>query len=723
MSRTTIKQHDITDCGAACLASIASFYRLQIPLARIRQYAGTDKKGTNIFGLLEAAKKLGFDAKGVRGDLQSLSEIPKPAIAHLLLESGLQHYVVIYKVTKKIITIMDPGDGKMHKRTLQDFEKDWTGVLVILLPDEGFESRNEKISVLKRFWFLLKPHKMVLIQAFVGAVVYTLLGLSTSIYIQKITDYVLVGENLNLLNLLSIFMVVLLIIQILIGSFKDIFLVKIGQQIDVRLILGYYKHLLKLPQEFFDTMRVGEIISRINDAVKIRTFINGVALNLTVNILIVFFSFTLMFAFYWKLALIMLLVMPFYALVYGIINILNKRSERGIMERSAELESQFVESLNNMGTIKNFGLEQHANLQTETKFIRLLKVAYKSSLNSVFSGTSTLFISRLFTIILLWSGSYFVINGEMTPGELLSFYAIMGYLTDPVMELITANKQIQNALIAADRLFEIMDLEREETEGRIKLKKKDIGSIKFQEIGFRYGTRTDVFDNFSLEIPQGKITAIVGESGSGKSTLLSLVQNIYPIQKGKILIGDRNLKYIDNDNLRELVSVVPQNIDLFAGNVADNIAVGEFEPDMDEIIRICKTIGILDFIEELPSGFQTYLGENGVALSGGQKQRIAIARALYRQPEILALDEATSSLDSISENYIQKAVSDLRNKGKTVILIAHRLSTVAIADKIVVLEKGKVIEEGSHEELFRKEGAYFGLWEKQMPVKAGSFPA
>ena len=469
-------------------------------------------------------------------------------------------------------------------------------------------------------------------------------------------------------------------------------------------------------------MRVGEIISRINDAVKIRTFINGVALNLTVNILIVFFSFTLMFAFYWKLALIMLLVMPFYALVYGIINILNKRSERGIMERSAELESQFVESLNNMGTIKNFGLEQHANLQTETKFIRLLKVGYKSSLNSVFSGTSTLFISRLFTIILLWSGSYFVINGEMTPGELLSFYAIMGYLTDPVMELITANKQIQNALIAADRLFEIMDLEREETEGKIRLKKKDIGSIKFQEIGFRYGTRTDVFDNFSLDIPKGKITAVVGESGSGKSTLLSLVQNIYPIQKGKILIGDKNLKYIDNDNLRELVSVVPQNIDLFAGSVADNIAVGEFEPDMDEIIRICKTIGILDFIEELPSGFQTYLGENGVALSGGQKQRIAIARALYRQPEILALDEATSSLDSISENYIQKAVSDLRDKGKTVILIAHRLSTVAIADKIVVLEKGKLIEEGSHEELFRKEGAYFGLWEKQMPVKAGSFP-
>lgn len=716
MANIKIKQHDITDCGAACLASIAAHYSLQIPIARIRQYAGTDKKGTNVLGVIEAAQKLGFEAKGVRGDLESLFKIPKPAIAHIIVKESLHHYVVIYKVTKQHITIMDPSIGKLHKKTHDEFTKEWTGVLVLLLPQDNFVTGNEKVSVYKRFWFLLKPHKFVLIQALIGAVAYTLLGFSTSIYIQKLTDFVLIGGNTKLLNLLGIIMVGLLILQVIIGVFKDVFLIKTGQQIDARLILGYYKHLLKLPQQFFDTMRVGEIISRINDAVKIRTFINGVSLSLTVNFLILIFSFGLMFFYYWKLALIMLLVIPLYALIYFITNKLNKKTERTIMERSADLESQLVESLNAVGTIKRFGLESYANIKTETRFISLLKVGYKSALNTVFSGTSSNTIAQLFTIILLWSGSYFVIEREITAGELLSFYAIVGYFTGPVASLITANKQIQNALIAADRLFEIMDLEQEESENKIMLTKEKVGDINFKNVGFRYGTRVEVFKNFNLTIPKGKITAIVGESGSGKSTLMSLLQNIYPLQKGQVSIGELNLNYIDIASLREIVSVVPQKIDLFAGNVIENVAVGEFSVDMEKIIHICKSIGILEFIESLPNGFATYLGENGASLSGGQKQRIAIARALYKNPEILVLDEATSSLDSKSENYIQKTINSLREQNKTIIIIAHRLSTVVNADKIVVLDKGKVIEEGSHKELYDKKEHYFNLWQQQIPV-------
>ena len=715
MAKIIIKQHDITDCGAACLASISSHFNLQIPIARIRQYAGTDKKGTNVLGLIEAAEKLGFEAKGVRGELDSLFKIPKPAIAHIIVKEQLHHYVVIYEVTKEYIKIMDPGDGKIHKRTHEEFLKEWTGVLVLLLPKEDFTIGNEKVSVLKRFWFLLKPHKFVLLQAFIGAVIYTLLGFSTSIYIQKITDYVLVGGNTKLLNLLSVIMLLLLVLQITIGVFKNVFLIKSGQQIDARLILGYYKHLLKLPQQFFDTMRVGEIISRINDAVKIRAFINDVSLSLTVNILILFFSFGIMFMYYWKLALIMLLVIPLYLIVYVIINKLNKKTERKIMESSAELESQLVESLNSVGTIKRFGLESFANIKTETSFISLLHIGYKSALNSIFSGTSTTFIAQLFTIILLWSGSYFVIDGEITPGELMSFYAIIGYFMNPVASLIGANKQIQNALIAADRLFEIMDLEREENTEKVVLKKEKIDDIEFKNVAFRYGTRVQVFTDFNLKMKKGNITAIVGESGSGKSTLISLLQNLYPIQKGGITIGDLDLKYIQHESLRNLVSVVPQKIDLFAGNVIDNIAVGDFTPNMELIIDICKSIGILEFVESLPNGFNTYLGENGATLSGGQKQRIAIARALYKKPEVLVLDEATSSLDSTSENYIQKAVERLRQENKTIIIIAHRLSTVINADEIVVLQKGNVLEQGNHKQLYAKKGHYYNLWQQQMP--------
>ncbi len=716
MAKITIKQHDITDCGAACLASIAAHYNLQIPIARIRQYAGTDKKGTNILGLIEAAQKLGFEAKGVHGGFESLFKIPKPTIAHIIVKERLHHYVVIYEVTKTHIAIMDPGTGKLHKKTHEEFTKEWTGVLVLLMPQDNFVVGNEKVSIYKRFWFLLKPHKFVLIQALIGAIVYTLLGFSMSIYIQKLTDFVFVGGNTKLLNLLGVIMVCLLVLQIIIGVFKDVFLIKTGQQIDARLILGYYKHLLKLPQQFFDTMRVGEIISRINDAVKIRTFINGISLSLTVNFLILIFSFGLMFFYYWKLALIMLLVIPLYTLIYFITNKLNKKTERTIMERSADLESQLVESLNSVDTIKRFGLESFANIKTETRFINLLKIGYKSALNSVFSGTSSNFIAQLFTVILLWSGSYFVIEREITAGELMSFYAIIGYFTGPVSGLIGANKQIQNALIAADRLFEIMDLEREESENKITLTNEKTGNITFKNVNFKYGTRVEVFKDFNLTIPKGKITAIVGESGSGKSTLMSLLQNIYPIQNGQISIGYLDLKYINTESLRELVSIVPQKIDLFAGNVIENIAVGEFAPNMEKIIDICKSIGILEFIETLPNGFGTYLGENGASLSGGQKQRIAIARALYKDPEILVLDEATSSLDSMSENYIQKTINSLREKEKTIIVIAHRLSTVINADKIVVLDKGKVLEEGSHKDLFSKKGHYFDLWQQQMPI-------
>ncbi|MFD2934839.1 peptidase domain-containing ABC transporter [Spirosoma flavum] len=714
--KTIIKQHDITDCGAACLASISAHYKLMMPIARIRQMASTDQKGTNVLGMIEAAHRLGFQAKGVRGTFESLSKIPKPAIAHIIVKEVLHHFVVIYDVTDKHILVMDPGPGKFIKHTHEEFKKIWTGVLILLLPDDQFTAGNEKVSATQRFWQLVRPHRSVMIQALFGALIYTVLGLSTSIYMQKIVDNVIVEGNRNLLNLLSIVMVLILVLQLFIGSMKSMFALKTGQQIDARLILGYYKHLMKLPQQFFDTMRVGEIISRINDAVKIRAFINDAATGLVVNVFIVLFSFGMMFTYDWKLAMIMLAVIPFYGGIYLIVNKLNRKYQRTLMEDAAELESQLVESLNAMGTIKRFGLEEFANVKTETRFIKLLRTIFTSARNSVWSGNATEIVSRLFTIVLLWVGSGFVIDNQITPGELLSFYALIGYFTGPASQLIGANRTVQDALIAADRLFEIMDLEREETENKIELKPEMIGDIRFTDVSFRYGTRTQVFDDLSLTVPRGKITAVVGESGSGKSTMLSLLQNLYPLQSGSIHIGDYDIKHISNDSIRRRVSVVPQKIDLFAGNVIDNIAVGEYQPDMQRIVSICQRLGITDFIEKLPNGFHTYLGENGASLSGGQKQRIAIARALYQNPDVLILDEATSSLDSISEQCVQETIRHLREHNKTVILIAHRLSTVMNADKIVVIEQGKLIEEGSHFELLAQQTAYYKLWASQMPL-------
>ena len=710
---TLIKQHDIKDCGAACLASVGAYYGNKMPIAKIRQICHTDTRGTNILGMIQGLEAMGFNAKGVKGDIEALSDIPLPAIAHIIVNGQLHHFVVIYKLSKGKVTVMDPAYGKLEEYSKEDFAKIWTGVLVILEKNEYFEQKDERTSVYARFWNLVKPHKSILFQALLGAVIYTVLGLSTSIYIEKITDYVLIDGNRRFLNLLSIGMIIILLFQIFISSMKSILVLQTGQKMDKHLILGYYKHLLKLPQRFFDTMRVGEIISRVNDAVKIRSFINDVAIQIFVNVFIVFFSFAMMFTYYWKLALIVALVIPFYLLVYWITNKLNKKVERQLMEESADLESHLVESLNSVRTIKQFGIETFANNTTDNKFSVLLKTIYKSVLNALFSGNSSEFLSRIFTIVLLWVGAGYVIDREITPGELLSFYALIGYFTSPVSQLIGMNKTIQNALIAADRLFEIMDLEREETTDKLDLTAGDVGNIQFKDVHFSYGSRVDVFEGFNCEIEKGKTTAIVGESGSGKTTLASLIQNLYSLKKGKIMIGNYDIQYISNQSLRTMVSVVPQQIDLFSGNVIDNIALGEDIPNMQRIIDITKKLGILEFIEKLPNGFQTYLGENGSQLSGGQKQRIAIARALYKNPEILILDEATSALDTESEQIIQRTLDEFKAQGKTMIVIAHRLSTIAHADTILVMKEGKVIEQGSHKELLAKDSVYKRMWEKQ----------
>lgn len=271
-------------------------------------------------------------------------------------------------------------------------------------------------------------------------------------------------------------------------------------------------------------------------------------------------------------------------------------------------------------------------------------------------------------------------------------------------------------MIAADRLFEIMDLERESDDNKIELRQELLGDIRFENVSFSYGTRVEVFKDLNLTIPKGRMTAVIGESGSGKTTLAALLLKLYPISNGTIYIGDHNINYFTNSSMRDIISSVPQKIDLFAGNIIENIAIGDFHPDMERILEISKNLGILDFIEKLPSGFNTYIGENGATLSGGQKQRLAIARALYINPELLILDEATSSLDSESEFFVQKTLENLVSIGKTVIVIAHRLSTVMNAHKIVVLEKGLLIEEGTHTELYNKKGKYFQMWQRQIPI-------
>lgn len=560
-----VRQRDLTDCGAACLASVLGYFGNLQPVSRIRQIAGTDQRGTNIVGMIQAASHFGLEAKGAKCAVENLPLVPVPAILHWKLPNGLHHFVVLDKVRKRSVRFMDPGDGRMHWMTTGLFQKKWTGILILLSPSPGFQAENRLQSVASRFLQLASPHTRDLSLALLGAVVYTILGFSTTIYIRKIVDDVIQGENLSLLHALGILMIILLLIQTFLGLIRGVIGSKTGQAIDARLITGYYRHLFSLPQRFLDTMRVGEMISRVNDALKIRLFINDIALGLVLNCSIVAGSLFMMWFYNWHLAVLVLCFIPVYSGLHLITNRINRKWERRLMEEAADLESRLVESLQAASTVRRLGLEEYVVARAENSFFRLIHSTYRTTIYNLYTGAAVEFVNRLLVIVILWYGSWLVLQHLMTAGELLSFYALTGYCIGPVAALIAAGKGIQDAMIAADRLFEITDLESdiERSVFQVELEHNQIRDICFKEVCFRYGTRSLVFDRLSLYIKKGEITAIVGESGSGKSTLAHLLQGLYPLQSGQIYFGSVPLQHINTESLRRWIGVVPQKLDLF----------------------------------------------------------------------------------------------------------------------------------------------------------------
>lgn len=709
-----VKQRDVTDCGAACLVSVAGSYGYQFSVSKVRQTAGTDKRGTSMLGMVEAAQKMGFEAKAVRASKEVIRQIPLPCIAHVLLENGLQHFVVLYRIDAKRIVYMDPGLGTIIKTDQDSFVKIWTGVLLLLEPSASISHGSTSVITTKqRLYHLFFANRSLLLQGFIGALVYTILGLSVSIYIQKLVDTILVDGDIGLLNLTSIIMILLLCVQQYTGTVKTLLGLQVGQRMDAALITNYLRHLLRLPQFFFDTMRTGEVLSRINDAVMIRNFVSDTVMQVVVNILILICSFLLMFFYSTKLALWMLVLLPVYLLLYFLSNKINKYWQRKLMEKSAAMETELVGTLQASATIKRFGLEHVMMEKNETGLINLLRTIYDTSLRNIALSSVAEFITRLFTLLVLWIGSVLVIERTLTPGTLLSFYSIIGYFTGPVLVLIGSTKSFQEAMIAADRLFEIMELESEEAYqiGRQQPSFKT-GNIVFDQVGFRYGSRQTVFNDLSFQVAAGSCIGIAGESGSGKSTLLHLLLRLYPLQHGQIHIGDIDINDLSLTEVREKIAVVPQETDILSGTILENICLNKMV-DIDFVIQLSQQVGLDDFIRTLPDGYHTVLQEQGSDLSGGQKQKIGIVRALYRRPSILLLDEATASLDTISESVVHACLQYYRERGTTIIIVAHRLTTLQFCDEILVLQQGKLIERGSHDQLIEQQSLYAMMWNQR----------
>jgi ATP-binding cassette, subfamily C, bacteriocin exporter len=685
------KQRDATDCGACCLAAVLGFFGSRRSLAEVRLLAGTSRNGTSALGLVEAARSLGMMARAVRGNAEQIPEVPLPAIAHCVIDQRRFHFVVLMAWGGRRARVMDPAVGRAESWSREKFQSVWSGVLILLAPGTQFQTGDRTVSPTRRLWRLLQPHQAVLAQALVGAAVSTVLALGTSVFVQKIVDYVIPDGNRPLLNLLGLAMFVILGAKLVLGVFQSLLSLRAAQCIDARLILAYYQHLLRLPQPFFDSMRVGEITSRVTDAVKVRNFLNNTLLNLVLNPLILGFALVAMAFYSWKLALLSLALVPANGVVYWFTNQRNRSYQRQLMERAADFDSQLVESLSAQSIVRRFGLEEATALKTEGRLVRLLKTSWRSAIAGLGGNTAGALLTQAYQVGLLWMGAVFVLGSNLTPGELMSCYTLAGYLTGPVTTLIGLNTSIQEALIATDRLFEIMDLDLERDQGTIEFNSTRAGDIRFDEVGFKHAGRLATLEALSFVCPAGRITALRGESGCGKSTVLSLIQRLYCPQRGRIFIGEHDIQYYSLASLRRAVAVVPQHTVLLLGTVLENLAPGDFQPDLERMLRLCREVGVLDTIEQLPQGFFTHLTENGVNLSGGQRQRLALVRALYREAPILLLDEPSSALDGRAEAMLMGVLRRQRASGRTIVLAAHAPGLLQIADRIVTLAAGRVV--------------------------------
>ena len=688
---------------------ICIYYKKETTITRLRDLMETDVKGTNFLGLSRCATKLGFDNVAVSVDEESfVSDYTLPCIANIVTEQGFNHFVVIYSIGKKFITVGDPGKEKIEEVRIIDFLEKFTGNLLILKPNYEFEAgKSRDITMYRYFLQLLYPQKKLFIFAVIASLMMTVFGIISSLFNKIIMDDIIpFGLESVLLSSLIIFSIVA-VTKAIVEFLRSWIMLYLSQRIDIPLLLGYFKHIYSLPMKFFSTRKTGDIITRFSDALTIKTIFTNVAMSLIMDILMTIIVGILLFNMNSKLFAIILVIMMLNIILVFLFKQPYKKINQLQMQQSSILNSQIIEGLAAVETIKGNAIEEVELNSIEREYIKSLRISFKEGFLANIQNSLLDIFMAVGTLFLMYFGVKQVLTRDLSIGSLMAFMTLTSYFMEPVGNLIKLQLDIQEAQISMDRITEILDYEEEE---RRREEKFDLsGDISFYNVTFRYGNRKPVLDKATFRIEKGKKTAIVGDSGSGKSTIAKLLLKYYSFESGEITINGNELENISAHDLRKKTSVVPQNIQLFSKSIYENITIVKPNATIEEVDKAVSMANATDFIQSQPMHYFTCLEEAGNGISGGERQRIALARAFLKDADLFILDEPTSSLDFGTENIIFDTIyKELCDK--TMLIIAHRLCTIKECDKIIVLEKGKVIEEGKHEDLIKKKGKYYDMW-------------
>ncbi|WP_052055231.1 ABC transporter transmembrane domain-containing protein [Myxosarcina sp. GI1] len=708
-----IEQQSSSDCGATCLAMISQYWGKRFGINFLRELIGTGRVGASLKSLAKAAESLGYHARPVRASLSRIIEQKNPWIAHW---EG-DHYIVVYRVKGDRILVADPAKGK-YQLSRQDFLAFWTGYALVLDPTENLYEVPEEKRSLGRFLYLLWPYRSLGLTIILASILIQLFGLVSPLFTQIILDQVVVNRSQSTLNVFVIGLFLFGILGIGLSSIRSYLLSYLSNRLDLTMIGGFINHALNLPLKFFESRRVGDIITRVQENQKIQAFLIEKIMLSWLDFVTGFVYLGLMLYYNWRLTLLVLLLIPPIIILTLIATPLLRKISREQFNATADQNSSLVEMMSGISTVKAVAAERNLRWRWEDRLTKQLNVDFRGDKLAINLGLLNGLVNSIGGTLLLWYGASLVIQGELSIGQYVAFNMMKGYIISPVITLADLWDELQEVLISVERLNDVFETKSEEPpqSNKIILPKLQ-GHVKFDNVTFRYDLEEDsnTLQNISFEVRPGQTIAIVGRSGSGKSTLVKLLQGLYHPISGQVTVDGHDINHVSLQSLRSQLGVVPQDCFLFSGTILENITLYRSDYSLEQVVETAKLAEANAFIQALPLGYSTKVGEHGANLSGGQRQRIAIARAFLGEPPILILDEATSSLDTESERRFQENLSRL-SRNRTTFIIAHRLSTVRNANFILVLDRGLIVEQGTHKELIAQQGLYYQLAKQQLDL-------